>query len=178
MSELIKDYLRTESQAWVTRFIEDRIAYLRRRGIKAAGDLERSLQAEVLAGLRDASVQTLIAFEEYGRIIDMKRFDPPEGGADYLLGLISWIKRTGREQKMVRGYMRKRNLKRPPERVLTYIAWGIAKKRLNGKYRRRRWYNKSKSAAISELFRDVAANMPEQVAKEITQLFDQSSLNK
>lgn len=168
MSELIQDYLRTESQAWVTRFIEDRIAFLRRRGAKASGDLQRSLQSEVVSGLQNAGVQVLIAFEEYGRIIDMRRFDPPEGGGDYLLALVDWIQRKGLAQKMIRGYVRKRKLKQPPERVLTYIAWGIARKRFNGKYKRHRWWNKSKSAAITDLFRDVAANIPDLVAQEIT----------
>ncbi|MEM7290060.1 MAG: hypothetical protein AAF412_06785 [Pseudomonadota bacterium] len=176
MSELIRDYLRSESQAWVTRFIEDRIAFLRRRGIQASGDLERSLQAEVIAGLRNAGVQTLIAFEEYGRIIDMRRFDPPEGGGDYLLALVDWIQRKGLADKMIKGYVRRRKLKRPPERVLTYIAWGIARKRFNGKYKRHRWWNKSKSAAITELFRDVAANMPEVVAEQVKQMMTDPGL--
>jgi hypothetical protein len=163
----INAYLQQEAQAWVTQFIEDRVAYLRSRNIKASGDLQKSLAAEVLAATRAEGVKVLVAFEEYGRIIDMRRFDPPEGGGDYLLALQDWIRRKGLEQKFIRGYMRRRKLKKVPERVLTYIAWGIARKRFNGKYRRRRWYNKSKSRAITELFRDVAANMPEQVAEEI-----------
>jgi len=68
--------------------------------------------------------------------------------------------------------MLRRKLKKVPERVLTYIAWGIARKRFNGKYRRRRWYNKAKSAAITELFGDVAANMPDLIADEIKRSMD------
>ena len=170
-NDAIHAYLREEAQAWVTQFIADRVAFLRSRGIKASGDLERSLAAEVTDAVKAEGIAILIGFEEYGRIVDMRRFNPPEGGGDYLLALQDWIRRKGLEQKFVQGYMRKRNLKRPPERVLTYIAWGIARKRFDGKYRRRRWYNKSKSAAITELFRDVAANMPEQVAQQIKDQF-------
>lgn len=167
MSQLINDYLRTEAEAWATQFIQDRVAFLRSRKIQSSGDLQRSLAYEVTSGVKAEGVAVLMSFEEYGRIIDMRRFSPPEGGGDYLLALQDWIKRKGLEQKFIRGYMRKRKLKKVPERVLTYIAWGIAKKRFNGKYRRRRWYNKSKSRAITELFRDISANMPELVAEQI-----------
>jgi hypothetical protein len=172
MSQLINDYLRNEAEAWATQFIQDRIAFLRSRKISATGDLTNSLAYEVTAGVKSEGVALLMAFEEYGRIIDMRRFNPPEGGGDYLMALQDWIRRKGLEQKFIRGYMRRRKLKKVPERVLTYIAWGIARKRFEGKYRRRRWYNKSKSRAISELFQDIAANMPELVAEQIKASMD------
>lgn len=167
MADIIDDYLRTEAQRWVTQFVQDRVAFLRSRNIAATGELINSMQSEVTAGLRGEAVQILIAFEEYGRIVDMRKFNPPQGGGDYIAALEEWIQRKGLAAKFTTKYVNTRNLKSPPERVLTYIAWGIAKKRFNGKYRRRRWYNRSKSAAITELFRDVAANMPELVAQEI-----------
>ena len=102
----------------------------------------------------------------------MKRLKPAKGGGDYIEGLIQWIKERGLEEQFVRRYMRRRRLKKVPARVLNQIAWGIAIKRSSrSRTRRRAWYNKPKSAAITELFNQVAANMPEQVADEIKKTF-------
>ena len=109
----------------------------------------------------------LIAFEEHGRFIDMRRLQPGPAGADYITQLIKWIEEKGLKEKMIQGYLRRRNLKKVPERVMTYLAFGIAKKRFNGKYRRTRWYNKSKSPRITELFDDILAGLPNMVLDEL-----------
>lgn len=163
----VEAYLRTELENWAAEFVRDRVAQLNRRNIKGSGDLANSLRAEVRGQAVDAAVQALVSFKEYGRFVDMRRLQPGEAGADYIANLISWIQRKGLADKFTRGYVRRRNLKKPPERVLSYIAFGIARKRSQGKYRRRRWYNKSKTAAINELYNDVQANMPEVIADQI-----------
>lgn len=160
-------YLRSELESWAAEFVLDRVAQLNRRGIKGSGDLANSLSAEVRGQAVDAAVQALVSFKEYGRFVDMRTLQPGEAGADYITNLVSWIQRKGLAEKFTRGYVRKRNLKKPPERVLSYIAFGIAKKRNQGKYRRRRWYNSSKTAAINELYNDVQANMPDIIAEQI-----------
>lgn len=166
-------YLQQELETFAAEFVANRAAALRSRGASATDQLARSLAYEVRAQAVDAAAQLLIAFEEHGRFIDMRSLQPPEGGADYIANIIRWIEAKGLTEKFVRGYVRKRGLKRPPERVMTYIAFGIARKRFNGKYRRRRWYNKSKSAQITELYDTVLAGMPDVVLEELKQGFDQ-----
>ena len=169
---IIEDYLQEELAAWAAVFVKDRVAYLRSRKISASKDLERSLQYEIRNDTFRGAVTLMLAFEEYGRFIDMKRLKPAKGGGDYIEGLIQWIKERGLEEQFVRRYMRRRRLKKVPARVLNQIAWGIAIKRSSrSRTRRRAWYNKPKSAAIRELFNQVAANMPEQVADEIKKTF-------
>ena len=97
----------------------------------------------------------------------MRRLQPGPAGADYITQLIKWIEEKGLKEKMIQGYLRRRNLKKVPERVMTYLAFGIAKKRFNGKYRRTRWYNKSKSPRITELFDDILAGLPNMVLDEL-----------
>lgn len=164
-------YLREEVQAWAAEFVRDRVSSLRKQNATASGKLAQSLAYEVKGQAVDAAVQAVIAFEEYGRFIDMRKLQPPKGGADYIANLIDWIQRKGLAQKYIAGYVQKRNLKKPPERVLSYIAFGIARKRSNGKYKRRRWYNRGKTAAIAELYNDIQANMPEVIAQQIKESF-------
>lgn len=165
--QALNAYLQRELEAFCAEFVRDRAAQLRSRKAVASGDLARSLAYEVRAQAVDAGVQALIAFEESGRFIDMRRLQPAEGGADYIANIIRWIEEKGLREKFVAGYVRRRNLKKPPERVMTYIAFGIARKRFNGKYRRTRWYNKSKTAKISELYDQILAGMPEVVLEEL-----------
>jgi hypothetical protein len=163
----LNDYLRAELEQFCAEFVRDRAAALRQRGASASGDLARSLEYEVRAQAMDAGVQAMVAFEEHGRFIDMRRLQPAEGGADYIQNIIQWIKDKGLEEKMIEGYTSKRNLTKLPDRVLTFIAFGIARKRFNGKYKRTRWYNKSKTAKISALYDEVLAGMPDVVLEEL-----------
>lgn len=117
------------------------------------------------------TVEMLIEFEQYGRFLDMRGLKPASGGGDYLQGIKDWIKEKGLEQKFIEGYKRRRAVKIIPANVLNSIAWGIIKKRVKGKVRRRAWYNKSKSEAISDLFNQILANIPDEIMPEIKQSF-------
>ena len=68
---------------------------------------------------------------------------------------------------MIQGYLRRRKLKTVPERVMTYLAFAITKKRFNKKYRRIHWYNKAKSRRITELFDNILAGLPDVVLDEL-----------
>ena len=87
-----------------------------------------------------------------------------------IAALEDWIVRKGLEQKFLRSFMAKRRLKKVPPNVLNQIAWGIAVRRSN-RYRRRQWWNKPKSAAITDLYNRVAAGLPDIVAEEIKKGF-------
>lgn len=163
----VNEYLSAELQVFAAEFVRDRAASLRRRGAVASGDLAQSLAYEVRAQALGAGVQALIAFEESGRFIDMRRLQPAEGGADYITNLIGWIEKKGLKQKMIDGYMARRKLKTVPENVMTYLAFGIAKKRFNGKYKRTRWYNKAKTGQLAEVYDRVLAGMPDVVFEEL-----------
>ena len=165
-------YLQQEMEVFAAEFVRDRIAALKRRRTNASGDLAKSLSYEVKAQTLSAATELLLAFEEHGRFIDMRRLQPAEGGADYIANIISWIEAKGLREKFVRGYMRNRKLKKVPERVMTYIAFGIARKRFNGRYRRTKWYNKFKSANITEMYDQIQAGLPDIVLEEMKRGFD------
>jgi len=73
---------------------------------------------------------------------------------------------------MTANYLRKRKTKTLPPNILTQLAWSVAISRVARVKRRRQWYNKSKSAAITELYNQVAANLPERIAQEIKKAFN------
>lgn len=170
----LNDFLLAELEAFAAEFVRDRTTALRRRRAEATGELVRSLEYEARAQSLAAGAQLLIAFEEQGRFIDMRRLQPPEGGADYIANLIKWIEAKGLSQKFIQGYMDKRGLKTVPDRVLTFIAFGIARKRFNGRYRRTRWYNKAKTARVEVLFDRIRAGIPELVVEELKKPFSQA----
>lgn len=163
----INDYLRAEAEAFCAQFVRDRTAELRRRKAVASGGLANSLEYEVRAQALNAGVEVLLAFEESGRFIDMRRLQPGPAGTDYIANLIRWIEEKGLKEKMISNYVSRRKLKKVPERVLSYIAFGMARKRFNGKYKRTRWYNKAKSRQISQLYDDILAGLPEVLLREL-----------
>lgn len=166
MSDLL-EYIEGEASAWSQEFMQNYIAQLRRRKVPASGELIRSLAAETTAQFQAAAVHTLISFEQHGRLIDMRSLQPGPAGTGYVAEIMGWLERKGLAAKFIEGYLKKRKLIRRPERILTYIAFGIIKKRQKGKYRRRTTYNRLKTASIygaGGLYNRIAANMPEQVA--------------
>lgn len=167
----LADYLYTQGREWAEQFIAGRRNYLRSRGIKATDELVQSLEYEVSNVLEEAVMTRIeISFEEYGRYIDLKALKTADGGGDYIEGLKGWIRAKGLESPMVDKYMQKRGLQKPPQNVLNYIAWGIVIKRKMS-YKRKQWWNKAKSAAITDLYNNVAAGLPDLVADEIKKAF-------
>ena len=167
----LKRFIEEESRLWAQDFIAARKAYLTKRKIQSSEELINSFETTINAQASREAVETLLAFADHGRYTDMKRLETPAGGADYITGLVDWMQRKGLAEKMKQVYVESRKLRAAPERVLVYIAWGIAKKRATGKFQRRAWYNKSKSAAITDLFNKVAAGIPDIVSEQITTAF-------
>lgn len=165
--EEIGKIIEAEMLRWASEYVADRRAFLRSRKIDASGALSASIGAEINRQVRAEVVELLIEFETHGRLIDMHRLRPPGGGVDYLTALAAWIQRKGLEQQFVRGFLKKYNLKRTPPDVLNRMAWGIAIRRHKGRYRRRQWYNKPKSRAISDLYNRVAEQLIGVVASSV-----------
>lgn len=172
MAEL-RDYLEVQGISWAKEFIAGRKAWLESKGIRATGELIRSLQAEVTSTLEAAAQQRIeISFATPGRYIEIPTLKPAAGGAEYISALETWIEKKGLRETMTQRLIQRRNLRTAPPSILNQLAWSIAVSRAK-KYRRRQWYNKPKSAAITELYNRVAANLPDLVAREIGAAFKQ-----
>ena len=169
----LREYIHAEAQAWVADWVARRRAVLAKRGINASGELIRSMEYAAVQVFNQAITNTIeIAFDEHGRYVDMRRLNVPEGGVDYIQNLAAWIVKKGLYDRFVQGYIQRRKLKKAPPSVLNNMAWAIAIKRRKTR-RPRAWYNKSKSAAITDLFNQVAAGMPQLVSDEIKKGFTQ-----
>lgn len=170
--ESIQDYIHRQGLAWAKDFIAGRKAWLDRKGIKASGALISSLESEVTQTLQQAAlVKIEIAFEPYGRYLDMKNLHAPAGGDDYLKALQEWIEKKGFRQKWTNRFMAQRHLKTVPPDILSRLAWAVAVSRRQRVKRARKWYNKPKQASITELYNLVAADLPQLVADEIKKAF-------
>ena len=171
-TDQIKDFIESELRLLAEKFVRERTAALQGRKISASGELQDSLQYEITRQARAEAVEMLLAFEEHGRFIDMKRLKPPTNfGNPYVTLIEEWIRTRGWEQRFIQKFMATRKLRTIPKNVLNQIAWGIAIKRSNGKYRRRKWYNAPKSAFVSEVFNHIAAGLPDLVSKSVTDAF-------
>lgn len=166
-TEHLKDLIAAEAQDWVNGFISARVAFLS-RDISKSGVLAGSMTASIDRQARAEAVELLIGFEEYGRFIDMKPTAQDKWGRPAIERIKKWVLKVGLDE-FEGGFLRKYGrLPALDGQFLNKIAWGIAVKRSGGKYRRRRWWNKPKTAGISELFNEVAAIIPPAVAQQVS----------
>lgn len=164
----LQQHIEEVSRAWVQEYIRNRVAVLSRRKISTTGQLAASMQYALTSAVQGAVVAMLdLSFQDQMRWLDMKNLNVPAGGLSYLDDLAAWVVRKGLSSKFIADYVSKRRLRKPPQNVLNQIAWGIALKRSIAYKRRPVAYSKSKSAAITDLFNQVAAGLPEIVAQEI-----------
>jgi phage replication-related protein YjqB (UPF0714/DUF867 family) len=168
----LTDYIEVQGLAWAKEFIAYRKSWMESKGIKATGELINSLELEITSILDQAAkTKIAIAFNDYGRFIEIKNLYVPGGGTDYIESLEKWIEKKGYRQKMTANYLATRKVRTVPANILNQLAWAIAISRKNRVARRRQWYNKPKSAAITELYNKVAAGLPERVAQELKNAF-------
>ncbi len=162
----IKALIAAELEEWTAGFVQARVRYLSSK-ISRSGSLEQSVSSEVVRQAQREAVEALIAFEEHGRFIDMKPTAQDRFGNEAIKRLEAWAASVGLGQ-FERGFIRKYGARPVTDaKFLNRIAWGIIKTRATGKYRRRRWWNPSKSAAITELLNQVAAALPSRVATDV-----------
>jgi hypothetical protein len=173
MDQEIKDFIHAEMIDFGLEFTAKRREFLQRR-ISASGLLDNSLDFEADKQARQDAVSLLLAFEEHGRYIDMKRLKaviPSNSDNEYVNLIENWIKQRGWEQRFINAFMRRRNLRIVPPSVLNRIAWGIVIARAK-RVRPRKWWNKSKTAGISDLFNRVFAGLPEKTSNILTGAFN------
>lgn len=167
----LADFIESQSREWVEQYIQERKSVLEKRKILASGELRDSFAFSLTKRLNESVTNAIeLEFNEYGRFIEMKRLNVPGGGEEYLNALAAWIIKKGLQDKMTQGFVAKRNLRAAPPNVLRSLAWAIAVNRTK-KYRRRSWYAKSKSAAVTDLFNRVAAGIPDIVLDELKKAF-------
>lgn len=171
--EQLKSAIAKHMEAWAGEFIHDRIAFLKKRKVESTGELIDSMAAEMNRQARREAVELLLAFEEHGRYIDMKRLHPAKGG-NAVVSVEDWMKRKGFVDAFTKRYVKKYNMKKTPSNVLNKIAWGIVIARSGGKVKRRPWYNKPRTAAVADLYNEVAAMIPDVVADQLKSNFSKT----
>lgn len=170
-TKMLADFIESETRDWVQQYIEQRKAVLSRRKILASGGLQDSFEYALTKDINNAVTNSLeLAFDEYGRFIEMKQLNIPRGGSEFIDALAAWIVKKGLEASMTRAFMATRKLRKVPPTILNQLAWSVAVKRRAG-YRRRSWYAKSKSAAVTDLFNRVAGGIPDIVVQEMKNAF-------
>lgn len=153
-------------EEWGREFLARRKRHLAER-ISASGQLSQRLAMQIDRQARRDAVTLLLAFPDHGRFIDMRRLHRADGGEELVQAIGEWIREKGTEAKMIRRFMRMHGLRSVPSDVLNRIAWGIVR---SPRKRRRRWYNKPKSGAITDLMNLIAERMPDEVIRQQKQL--------
>lgn len=170
--EELKREIMAVADEWATNFIRLRIARLRKTSTEASGELIRSLEYALENGKAESeAARLLIAFNEYGRIAEMREITHDRWGRNAMTRLEAWIVKKG-ISRFQAGFLKTRGLKTPPKNMINQIAWGIMVNRSNGKFRRKQWYNRPKSAAVGDLYNEIAARMLDTGAEIVTKSFD------
>ena len=163
-NEELKEFIAIELHELASQYIANRTAFLAGKRRNASGNLSNEMAFDIDKQARAEAVTLLLAFEEHGRYIDMKRLNAPDGGRDYVQAIEDWIRARGWEQRFIEKFRTMHNLRKVPPSVLTQIAWGIVKKRAI-KVRPKRWYNASKTAWLADVFNTIAAKLPEKTSE-------------
>lgn len=169
----MEEFLQSTLTDWAEDFIKNRAAELRNKKATATGTLTDSMRIESNRQALGEAAAVSVIFQDYGRILDMRRINPHEPGEDMIDNLIEWVRAKGVE-KFARGFQRRRGyLPRSNEKLMQQIAWGIARKRGGGKNKRKVWWNKSKSAAVTDLYNAVAEGLLNVTAEEMKETLKQ-----
>ena len=158
MSPKLQSFILAEMKLWARFFIMRRWKYLEAKHLKDTGGLINSLQAETQA--KGEAIQCLLAFEEYGRYLDMKTQRPDTFGQPYIQALKEWIEARSWKQEAIDAYVHWRKLRTVPTDVLNSIAWGIAMTQKGKRSRQRSWYLKPQKQAIEQLFDRLITGLP------------------
>lgn len=169
-NEALTAAIEKEMDAWAKQFIAQRLASLDRQKIKARGELAASLGYEIPEGFDADTATLLIAFNDYGRIAEMRRINHDKWGRNAITRVEDWVVKKGVE-RFVSGFLKKHNLKKVPKDILNRMAWGILISRAGGKFRRKQWWNKPKSAALNDLYNQVAVSLLDVSTTELTKAF-------
>ncbi len=171
-NQALLDYIKEKADEFTREFTTSRIQYLAARKISVTNELVRSIQAESKILLSDAIVETSIAFEDYGRYIEMKKLQPAAGGSDLIGKIEEWISKRGFarfKNKFEKAYGRVIN----EQKAINRLAWAIIRTRSEGKFKAKRWHTKARNAKMYELYNEILAGLPEVVSEEVRKALGQ-----
>jgi hypothetical protein len=165
MNPKLQSFILAEMKLWARFFIMRRRKFLEAKRLKDTGTLINSFDSETQA--RGEAIQCLLAFEDYGRYLDMKTTRPTQFGQAYVDALKEWMEGRAWKQEAIDAYVHWRGLRKVPTDVLNSIAWGIAISQ-KGKRKQRSWYLKPQKKAVEDLFDRLVVGLPSVAIDEIT----------
>ncbi|MEO7176150.1 MAG: hypothetical protein ABI002_10195, partial [Saprospiraceae bacterium] len=142
---------------WSSAFVRKRVAAAKKAKLFSSQELLQSFAIEVSKSVAADAIYIAMSFNDYGRIQEMANVNYSR-----LLPqtrIKEWVIRTGVakfKQTSARTYKGA-----DVQKLANQIAWGISVKRAQGDRRpkRRRWYNKGKTADLEALQVDLMATM-------------------
>lgn len=175
LTKSINDEIAEISRQWAAKFLAGRRSTLNRRKIKASGSLIDSLESEVGIDEVEQAVRILIAFNEEGRIAEMRRIHHDKWGRNAMTRLENWVQDKGL-QNFAPGFLARRRLKTAPKDIINQIAWGIMVTRAGGKFRRKPWWAKAKTAGVTDLYNQAAVASLDKSAEGLVDLLKQARI--
>jgi hypothetical protein len=169
-NEQLLKYIQSKAAEFGKNYAASRIAFLQKRKITVTDELINSIATETKIIFDRATVETVIAFEEHGRYIEMKGLNPSDGGADYLLAVEAWIKKRGWD-KFEKKFEAKYGEVLNQYKGIRRLAWGIIRNRNKKKFKPKRWHTRARAAQVGELYNSILAGMGDIVTNEIKGAF-------
>jgi hypothetical protein len=163
----LKKAMEQELEIWAEAFLQARTTYLLRQNISASGELIDSLGYQLDKSATEDTIRLLIAFNDYGRIIDMRRVSGSHLGESAVQRVEDWIRDKGLLRKWIPAFMKKYRLRTIPQNIINRMAWGVLVKRTNA-WKPKRWYNEAKGGAITDLYNQIAEAVPDEAIRQIS----------
>lgn len=139
---------------------------IKRRKIVNTQQLLQSLDQETRADLGRVVVSVMFAFEEYGRMIDIKnkrwQYQPPVDS------ILMWVQKKGLAAFGPDPKPYKRKIKTDQQRM-NEIAWGIAMqyKRNTQKDKPRPWFQSNLYKSLSALYEELSFGIQDRTVEQI-----------
>lgn len=144
--EIIVDTLKEYS----FQFVKNRRSDASSANLEATKELLQSFRTAVDVNNSGGQASLLLAFEEHGRFVDMKRRSNRWKKQPPVEKIEEWIRDKGSAQFLA-GY--KRNIgPGGSDRAIENIAWAIAKTIKKKGIKRRSWYSKNRERDIQKVF--------------------------
>lgn len=170
MSEFSADFQRIldeEVGNYAARALALLSASIQAKGLVLTQELLQSLRSEVVAASARHVASMGIAFEQYGRIRDMKGINRKQ--APPIAEIEAYVKKVGLDKfNYVPGY-RFGQFPLTPSVAINRIAWGIARAKLrdNGQVRPKAWFAKTFYSSINRFIDAVTSRYAAQTGQHI-----------
>jgi hypothetical protein len=155
-------------------FIAERKTDIRRKKANASGELAASYDYDIEQQATQEGISLTIAFLEQGRYIDLlpHSYSHDKWGRNAVSRLEKWIDNRGRQQ-FIDGWLKRNPTRGKPREnkfgfetrqitdasIINHVVWGILTNRGDGKWRRKKVWNKPKTEFVSYLVNQTIANL-------------------